>query len=120
MRKLLPILYIALLVGCGNIPSFYDDNESMLAVKVRLHVTNLDCDNLKESDLVNLNQSVSMLSLYSDSKNSTDIGSLIDKMKETWSGLYAKKEPSPTYCNLKKRALDSQSQNIAKAIMGRF
>ena len=120
MKKLIPILCIAFLVGCGNIPSFYDDNESMLAVKVRLHVTSLDCDNLKESDLVNLNQSVDMLSLYSDSKNSTDVGRLIDKMKETWSGLYAKKEPSPAYCNLKKRALDSQSQAIAKAIMERF
>jgi uncharacterized protein YceK len=30
------ILLVALLLsGCGNIPSFYDDNESLLAVNVR-------------------------------------------------------------------------------------
>ena len=45
MKVISSIAAAALLSGCSmTLPSFYDDNESMLAVDIRLAVSNLDCN----------------------------------------------------------------------------
>ena len=113
------ILLVALLLsGSGNIPSFYDDNESLLAVNVRYEVSQLNCE--KQIRIKKLKKSVDVLALYSESKGSQDVYKLVLLMKETSDGLYIREAPSVSYCNLKKKALQKQSDDIARAIMRRY
>lgn len=118
--RLALVLTALLISACGSIPSFYDDNESLLAVKVRHQVSQLDCSAPEKAQIVKLKKQVDMLALYSESKKSNDIGELITLMQKTTEGLHAKESISTPYCNLKKKALESQSKNIASAIMRRF
>lgn len=105
------------LSACSTVPSFYDDNESLLAVDVRMAVNALDCTGPNVIDeTVYLKWSIDRLALYSESKKSTDVYPLVIKMKETTNGI----ETSPTICNLKKKVLDKQSVDIANAVMRRF
>lgn len=103
-----------ILSACSSLPSFYDDNESLLAVDVQMAVHKLDCS--KNSETAALKDSIKRLSLYSESKNSRDIYPLVDKMEKTSEGI----ETSKTVCSLKKKILAKQSADIANAIMRRF
>lgn len=105
------------LSACSGLPSFYDDNESLLSVQVRHQVEKLNC---AAPDIQPVKDSVDMLSLYSESKRSSDIGELIALMKETTNGLYEKEQISEPYCKLKKKVLQKQSSDIASAIMRRY
>lgn len=116
MRALI-ISTILFISACSGIPSFYDDNESLLAVEVRYSVSRLDCSNPNTSNVKN---SIDKLALYSESKKSSDIGKLVVLMKETSDGLHNKESISPVYCNLKKKLLEQQSSDIANAIMRRY
>ena len=97
--------------------SFYDDNESMLAVEVRHSVADLDCEHIYT---LGIQQSVQKLYLYTESKKSKDIQQLVSLMKETSDGLHEKESMSKTYCELKKKLLEKQSSDIANAIMRRY
>jgi hypothetical protein len=116
MRALI-LSTVIFLSACSGLPSFYDDNESLLSVQVRHQVEKLNCG---APDVQPLKDSVDMLSLYSESKRSSDIGELIVLMKETTNGLYQKEQISEPYCNLKKKVLQKQSSDIASAIMRRY
>jgi hypothetical protein len=116
MRALI-LSTVIFLSACSGLPSFYDDNESLLSVQVRHQVEKLNC---AAPDVQPVKDSVDMLSLYSESKRSSDIGELIVLMKETTNGLYQKEQISEPYCNLKKKVLQKQSSDIASAIMRRY
>jgi hypothetical protein len=115
--KALILSTIIFLSACTGLPSFYDDNESLLSVQVRHQVDKLNCST---PNVQPVKDSVDMLFLYSESKRSSDIGELIVLMKETTNGLYEKKQISEPYCNLKKKVLQKQSSDIASAIMRRY
>jgi hypothetical protein len=110
------ILIIALLLsGCGYLPSFYDDNESLLSVNVRYEVDRLDCQSPR---VERIKGSVDKLYFYTESKKSTDVRKLVHLMKETTDPM---PEVMSTYfCNIKKKILEKQSRDIANAIMRRF
>ena len=109
-------LLILLLPGCSLLDtSFYDDNESMLAVEVRYEVSKLECE---APTTYRVKGSIDKLYLYTESKKSRDVHKLVTLMKETSDPL--KDTMSSTYCNLKKTVLEDQSANIAKAMMGRY
>jgi hypothetical protein len=116
MRALI-LSTVIFLSACSGLPSFYDDNESLLSVQVRHQVEKLNC---AAPDVQPVKDSVDMLSLYSESKRSSDIGELIVLMKETTNGLYEKEQISEPYCKLKKKVLQKQSSDIASAIMRRY
>lgn len=116
MRALI-ISTVIFLSACSGLPSFYDDNESLLSVQVRHQVEKLNC---RVPDIQPIKDSVDMLSLYSESKRSSDIEKLIALMKETTNSLYQKQQISEPYCSLKKKVLQKQSSNIASAIMRRY
>lgn len=113
------ILPIAILVSSCSLldTSFYDDNESMLAVEVRHEVQNLTCDPVYSLGVA---QSVDKLYLYTESKKSKDVHKLVTLMKETSDGLHEKENSSKAYCNIKKQLLEKQSKDIANAIMRRY
>lgn len=113
--KALVLTLSVVLASCSVMDtSFYDDNESMLAVNVRFAVNKLDCGN--PGTVFYLNDTIEKLSLYSESKKSKDVYPLVGKMKETAKGI----EGSSAVCNLKKKILVKQSSDIANAIMRRF
>lgn len=114
--KYLILAFAILLSGCTAITdtSFYDDNESMLAVDVRYAVETLNCEYVTNK----VRYKILKLKLYSESKKSNDIYNLIEKMEKTASGI----EPGMkvAVCNIKKKLLQKQSKDIANAIMRRY
>lgn len=104
------------LSGCSNLldTSFYDDNESLLAVEVRYSVENLNCEYPNEKAKFKILK----LKLYSESKGSKDIYKLADKMSKTAAGL--SHDMNPTVCKIKKKLLQKQSKDVAYAIMRRY
>jgi len=117
MRNLILLPLLFTLSSCSVLDtSFYDSNESMLAVEVRHEIEIMECG--PKTYVFSVQESVNKLHLYSESKGSKDIYKLVSKMKETSDGL--KEDMKPIFCSLKKKALQQQSKSIASAIMGRF
>lgn len=114
--KYLVFAFVIILSGCSTITdtSFYDDNESMLAVEVRYSVETLNCDYVTNK----VRYKILKLKLYSESKKSGDIYSLVEKMEKTASTV----EPGMkvAVCKIKKKILQKQSKDIANAIMRRY
>ena len=111
-------LSLLLLAGCSGVPSFYDGNESLLAVEARFYVDRLNCDNPKPG-VEALKDSVDMLAFYSESKESKDLTEMLSLLKETVSGL-DRENLNPSLCRLKKKVLEQQTADIANAVMWRF
>ena len=110
------ILIMVLLVsGCSYLPSFYDDNESLLAINVRYEVDRLDCNAPR---VVRIKGSVDRLYFYTESKKSKDIFKLVQLMKKTTDPM--PKLMSTSFCTIKKKILEKQSKDIANAIMRRY
>jgi len=121
MRALILSSLMILMSGCAmTIPSFYDDNESLLAVDVRHAVKVLDCENDTKLHIKNIDHTITRFSLYSESKGSDDMQEMIQLIKKTNDGLMAKEKLSPAFCKIKKKVLIKQSDDIATAVMGRY
>jgi len=121
VRIILAGMTALLLSGCYlTLPSFYDDNESLLAVDVRMSVANLDCAGEVKPQVVSVDRSIQRLALYSESKGSTDVGEMIGLMRKTTEGMLQKDIISPAFCGIKKKVLEKQSDDVANAIMGRY
>ena len=115
MRYLI-LLTALLFSGCSSLldTSFYDSNESLLAVEVRYAVENLNCKRTTDK----VRYAAVKLRLYSESKGSKDVYSLVEKLEKTAEGITM--NMSPTVCNIKKKILAKQSKDIAYAIMRRY
>jgi len=124
MRKLLGVALIATtMTGCMTIPSFYDDNESMLSIGIRKAVKDLDCSQPQHPQAVEIYNTVDTLLLYSESKGSTDVAEMVQPLEETAKAFVdrtVEKDASATYCKLKKKAMSKQSSDIAGALMWRY
>ena len=104
------------LTGCSQLldTSLYDDNESMLAVDVRYAVETLNCDYPTQR----VKFKVLKFKLYSESKKSKDVQSMVSKMYKTAETLDMNTKPA--VCKIKKKILQKQSKDIANAIMRRY
>lgn len=121
MRALILGSVMILMSGCAmTIPSFYDDNESLLAVDVRHAVKDLNCNDNTKAHVKNIDRTITRFSLYSESKGSDDMQEMIQLIKKTNDGLVAKETISPAFCEIKKKVLIKQSDDIATAVMGRY
>jgi len=114
------VLSIVLLTGCSYIPSFYDDNESLLSADLRYTVHKLDCSKDQAPQVSTIRNQLTRFQLYSESRGSDDIGELLDIMQETVDGLYEDESNNEFFCNMKKKSMVSQSAAIAAATMGRY
>ena len=114
--KYLVFIAALFLTGCSQLldTSFYDDNESMLAVDVRYAVETLNCKYPTER----VKFKTLKLKLYSDSKGSKDLHSMASKMYKTAETLSM--DTKPAVCKIKKKILQKQSKDIANAIMRRY
>lgn len=124
MRLASILLGTFLLAGCSTFSSlsFYDDNESLLSVKVRLYASSLDCSYKQEPQVKAIQMSVNEFLFYSEAKRSKDVTEMILPMKETVDGFYEriKKNDSIAFCEIKKKIIVQQSSTIADAVMRRF
>lgn len=103
------------LTGCTSLAdtSFYDENESLLAVEVRFQVDKLVCG---KTDPIFLTDSIDKLYLYSESKGSKDISKLAHSMRKTAEGI----TKNITFCKIKQKLIKKQSADITNAIMRRW
>lgn len=119
--KIFAIASTALIIsGCSMIPSFWDDNESQLAVDVRFAVSKIDCTSEYQDQVLALKDSVDLLAMYSESRGSDDVGEIVNKMKTTVDGFYNDGSNNEFFCKTKKKILIKQSADVAAAVMGRY
>ena len=123
-KKLIPIVIgISLFAGCSAIPSFYDPNESKAIIDISTRVELMNCE-LEKSKLKKQVRSIDFyvewLNQYSLAKGSQDVTNLTSIMDKTLQGLVDADPLTPTYCNIKKKNLQTQSRLAAEAIMGRY
>lgn len=109
-----------LLSGCMTIPSFYDDNESKVAIDLRYSVEQLDCARQQQPQVAEIRSKLTWMELYVESKGSDDISDMIKPMRETVDDFYKRGEGSEGYCKIKKKVMSTQSKLIADAVLGRF
>ena len=104
-----------------EIPSFHDDNANKAIIDVVYAIDKLDCNSqFAKQHVIRIYDKTTWLKLYVTYNGSRDVEKLIGPFEQTLAGLYDKPNASVKYCELKRKSLFKQSEDIAKAIMGRY
>jgi len=130
MKRLITLLVLSLaLTGCASItsliPSFWDPNQSARITDVRLRVDQINCEQAQLPQALQIQNDLRWFELYSESKGSRqqDVIRIIQPMQESvtdWVKRSTDGQGSKTYCEIKKKLLQSQAKSAAAAIQGRF
>lgn len=132
MNRILAIIALLALSACstvqsivGEIPSFWDANQSAKIIDVRQDIERIDCGQSLLPQAQQIQRDLQWFHLYSESAGirHQDVLRLIAPMEETANELAdraAKGTPSAIYCKLKKDILTDQAKTAAKAVLGRF
>lgn len=130
MKRIFTLLVLTfLLTGCatvkGWVPSFWDDNQSYAIIDVRLQVEKLDCAKPHLPQVQPIADKLRWFEMYSESKGwqQADVLRLTAPMKESVADFVKRseeKQGSETYCEIKKKLLQTQAKSAAQAILGRF
>lgn len=132
MKRLLIIGLVALLQGCATfsfqdikdqIPSFWDDNQSRSVIDIRQSVEKLNCKESHAPQVKVIKDNIQWFILYSDSKGTKDVLTLVKPMESTVDDFYKRsleKQGTEIYCDIKKKILTTQSSTVAKTVIGRF
>jgi hypothetical protein len=123
---------VALLQGCATfsfqdikdqIPSFWDDNQSRSVIDIRQSVEKLNCKEPHAPQVKVIKDNIQWFILYSDSKGTKDVLTLVKPMESTVDDFYKRsleKQGTEIYCDIKKKILITQSSTVAKTVIGRF
>jgi hypothetical protein len=126
---LLAVVTVFALSGCATvekwIPSFWDDNQSAKIIDARLKIDRIDCAKDQLPQAATLRDDLRWFELYSQSKGrlQKDVLRLIQPMQETTEDWYKRSldgQGSKTYCEIKKKLLQQQSERAARGILGRW
>ena len=132
MKRLALIGLVALLQGCATfsfqnikdqIPSFWDDNQSKSVIDIRQSVEKLNCKEPHAPQVKVIKDNIQWFILYSDSKGTKDVLTLVKPMESTVDDFYKRsleKQGTEIYCDIKKKILITQSSTVAKTVIGRF
>ncbi len=130
MKRLITLLFVTLaLTGCASItsliPSFWDPNQSARITDVRLRVDQINCEQAQLPQAQQIQNDLRWFELYSESKGSRqqDVIRIIQPMQESvtdWVKRSTDGQGSKTYCEIKKKLLQTQAKSAAAAIQGRF
>jgi hypothetical protein len=132
MKRLALIGLVALLQGCATfsfqnikdqIPSFWDDNQSKSVIDIRQSVEKLNCKEPHAPQVKVIKDNIQWFILYSDSKGTKDVLTLVKPMESTVDDFYKRsleKQGTEIYCDIKKKILITQSSAVAKTVIGRF
>ena len=127
--KILILSITIMLTGCATvqswIPSFWDANQSARITDVQLAVDRLDCASDQLAQVTRIRDDLRWFELYSSSKGKTqqDVVRLIQPMQATVEDMYKRNTEgrgSQTYCELKKRIMQTQARRAAEGIQGRW
>ncbi len=130
MKKILLSTAIVIsLSGCANIkgiiPSFWDDNQSAKIIDVRHSVETLDCSKPHLPQAEKIETDILWFQLYSESKGfrQQDVLKLVKPLQDTVSDFVKRSKDSQgteTYCNIKKKIMQTQAKRASEAVLGRF
>jgi len=129
MKSILVSLLFVTLTGCstmGNIvPSFWDDNQSAKATDIRFSVETLDCSKPHLPQAEKIEMEILWFQLYSESKGwrQQDVLKLVKPLQDSVTDFVKRSkagEGTETYCNIKKKIMQTQSKRAAEAVLGRF
>lgn len=132
MKRLALIGLVVLLQGCASfsfqnikdqIPSFWDDNQSRSVIDIRQSVEILNCKESHAPQVKVIKDNIQWFILYSDSKGTKDVLTLVKPMESTVDDFYKRsleKQGTEIYCDIKKKILITQSSAVAKTVIGRF
>ena len=132
MKRLALIGLVALLQGCATfsfqnikdqIPSFWDDNQSRSVIDIRQSVEKLNCKEPHAPQVKVIKDNIQWFILYSDSKGTKDVLTLVKPMESTVDDFYKRsleKQGTEIYCDIKKKILITQSSAVAKTVIGRL
>jgi hypothetical protein len=130
MKRLILLLCSTLLLSsCASItsliPSFWDPNQSARITDVRFKADSINCDQSQLPQAQALQADLRWFELYSESKGSRqqDVIRIIAPMQESvadWVKRSTDGQGSKTYCEIKKKLLQTQAKSAAQAIQGRF
>lgn len=127
--RIMILLCAVLISGCSTmtnwIPSFWDDNQSAKIVDVRLKVDRLDCKSDQLAQITVIRDDLRWFQLYSESKGKLqkDVLRLVGPMQETVEDMFKRNSEgkgSVTYCELKKKIMQQQSERAAAGVLGRY
>ena len=127
MKKLLVVLALVSLAGCGSlkeyIPSRWDVNQAKVVTDLRQQTINFDCKGDLKSQLKAIELNAQWYKLYSEGKGTNDVAKMGDTLATTakeFDERLDKGSVSPVYCDLKKKIMMQQSDIMARAVQGRF
>jgi hypothetical protein len=134
-KILITLLTVFALSGCasidsfkesGFVPSFWDDNQSMIIVDVQLRAHSFDCTGDQLAQVKELQRELKKFELYSQAKGwqQNDVLKLIAPMQETVTAFETRvKERGPAsagYCKIKIDVIKLQADRASQAVLGRF
>jgi hypothetical protein len=127
MKKLLVVLTVVVLAGCGSlkeyIPSRWDVNQAKVVTDLRQQTINFDCKGDLKSQLKAIESTAQWYRLYSEGKGTNDVVKMGDTLATTakeFDERLDKGSVSPVYCDLKKKLMIQQADIMARAVQGRF
>ncbi len=129
MKTILALVLAVTLTGCttmqGMVPSFWDDNQSAKATDIRFSVETLDCKKPHLAQAEQIEMNILWFQLYSESKGwrQQDVLKLVKPLQDTVTDFVKRSrasEGTETYCNIKKKIMQTQSKRAAEAVLGRF
>ena len=126
MKKMLIVLTLVTLSGCSMlnyIPSSFDYNESAKITDIQQDVRLLDCKVDTIKGVYALYNDVKWLETYSSTKKSRDISSIIPALTKSVTELKERGDKGPIsniYCELKRKIITQEAEQISNAVQGRF
>lgn len=128
MKIIAAAFIILTLTGCATvmewIPSFWDDNQSHQIITIRQTAHRVNCAEDQKPQAQKLVDQIQWFQMYSESKGTLqkDVIRLVAPMQDTTADWLKRTETgaSRAYCEIKRRVLIEQSDQAAKAVLGRY
>ena len=111
---------IIVLSGCSAIPSFWDDNQSKVAIDIVADARQINCEGDYKVQVKQLHRDVEWFISYSQLKGTDDVLEMAVLVNNTVKPFAEKEELSPAYCNLKKKIIIKQTEAMGRAVLRRY
>ena len=132
LAKIITVLAAILVQGCaqiaslqGQIPSFWDDNQSARITDIRVAAEEFRCEEPQLPQLQRLRSQILWFDLYSEGKGprQDDVRRALRPLRDTVEEFHKRtltSQGSLTYCQIKVKILQQQAQRVSRAVLGRF
>jgi hypothetical protein len=111
---------IITLSGCSAIPSFWDDNQSKVAIDIVADARQINCDIDYKPQVKQLHSNLEWFISYSKAKGTDDVLEIAEVINSTVKPFAEKEELSPAFCNIKKKIIIKQTEAMGRAVLRRY